>query len=236
MINTYGMLRTAAPLALIAMLAGCGGPGISPSSSPISVAPGPAPTPTPTPTPAAFNVMPCLGQIVPGTSRSVLDLIVPDTLTLDLNSTAGFPNGRRLTDPVIDVTLNAIFLRLSTNGPGTLASVPVNPAANDLPFRPGFPYLAAAQGAPPVSGTAGVNFNFRTDPDSAFVRVDRMGMPAVATALIASPRKSAYNDIDPSDDAALRFAPDLIDRLATLTGALADDFIALGLTPCATPN
>ncbi|MFM9827856.1 MAG: DUF4331 family protein [Sphingomonas sp.] len=162
--------------------------------------------------------------------------MIPDTLTLDLAGTSGFPNGRLLTDPVIDVTLNVLFLNLAVNGPGTLAGVPVNPSANDLPFRSSFPYLASAQGSPPVAGTAGTNFNFRSDADSAYVRVDRMGMPAVATALIGTSRKLAYNDANPSDDAASTFVPDLSGQLTGLTNALADDFTRLGLRLCATPN
>ena len=228
-------LLGAASWSLIVTLAACGGGG---SSSPIAVVATttPTPSPTPTPTPAAFNVRPCLTQMVPGTTHTVGDLVVPDTLTLDLSVPSGFPNGRQLTDPVIDVTLNAIFLKLSVNGPGTLAALPLNPAANDVPFRSTFPYLAAAQGSPPLSGTAGVNFNFRTDPESAYVRVDRMGMPAVATALIGSSLKNAYNDGNPSNDAALLYFPEMETQLGALTNSLADDFVRLGLTPCATAN
>ncbi len=228
-------LRAAASLPLVMAIAACNNGG---SGSPVAVisgsSPTPSPSPTPTPTPSAFDVTPCLTQTIPGTTRTVGDLIIPDTLTLDLSAPAGFPNGRGLTDPVIDMTLNVIFLKLSVNGPRTLANLPVNPAANDVPFRASFPYLAPAQGSPPLSGTAGSTFNFRTDPDSAYVRVDRMGMPAVATALIGSSLKNAYNDSDPSNDSALRFFPELGTQLGHLTDSLADDFVRLGLTPCAT--
>lgn len=229
------LLVAVASLSLLASLAGCSGGGGG--GSPIAVVPGPtsSASPTPTPTPAAFDVMPCLTQILPGSTRTVGDLIIPDTLTLDLSAAPGFPNGRLLTDPVIDRTLAVIFLKLSVNGPETLASIPLGPAANDVPFQSRFPYLAPAQGSPPLSGTAGVNFNFRTDPESAYVRVDRMGMPAVATALIGSSMKNAYNDGDPNNDAALRYFPELSATLTTLTTPLADDIVRLGLTPCATP-
>ncbi len=230
-------IATVAPLALLAVLGGC---GETSSGSTMTVTPTPSPTPTPTPTPtaraASFNVTPCLGQTVPGTTRTVANLVVPDTVTLDLAGTSGFPNGRRLTDPVIDYTLAVLFLRLSANGTTTLSALPLNPAANDVPFRSTFPYLAAAQGAPPLSGTAGTSFNFRTDPESAYSRVDRMGMPAVATALVASSRKNAYNDGSPSDDASATFVPDLSAQLTTLTNALEDDFIGANFTPCATAN
>ena len=236
MARKNSLLSTAVTLTLVTTLAACSKGG---GSSPINVVSAPtataSTTTTTTQSPATFNVMPCLSQTLPGSTRTVGDLIIPDTLTLDLSTPSGFPNGRLLSDPVIDQTLNVIFLRLSVNGPGTLASLPVNPAANDVPFRSSFPYLAAAQGSPPVSGTAGVSFNFRTDPESAFVRVDRMGMPAVATALVGSAAKNTYNDGDPSNDSALLYFPELALQLGRLTESLADDFVRLGLTPCATP-
>jgi hypothetical protein len=77
------------------------------------------------------------------------------------------------------------------------------------------------------------NFNFRTDPASAFVQVDRTGMPAVATALISTAVKNPFNDAAPADDATGRFVPDMLTTLAGLTLGLADDFQRLGLTPCA---
>ena len=77
-------------------------------------------------------------------------------------------------------------------------------------------------------------FNFRTDPPSAYVRVDRMGMPAVATALISSSTKSKFNDADPRDDSNLTFLPDITATLKGLTDALSDDFAAGGFQMCAT--
>ena len=71
---------------------------------------------------------------------------------------------------------------------------------------------------------------------SAYVRVDRMGMPAVATALIGSDTKNAYNDANPADDVAGVFVPELSEQLTGLTNALADDLLDAGLTPCAKPE
>lgn len=227
------LLTFAAPVALALGLSAC---GEDKTSAPIASAPTPSPsTPSPSPTPTSYNVQPCLDQIVPGTTSSVAGLVIPDTLTLDLAGTSGFPNGRKLADPVIDVTLNALFLKLSINGPTTLAFLPLNPNGNDVPLRTTFPYLAPAQGSPPLSATTGVNFNFRTDPPSAYTRVDRMGMPAVATALIASSLKNSYNDASPVNDASGTFVPDIKAQLTQLTNALADDFQRAGLTVCATP-
>src|SRR6478672_5837488 len=48
------------------------------------------------------------------------------------------------------------------------------------------------------------------------VQVDRMATPAVNTALIPFPRKNEYNAATPIDDAALRFAGDIIGTLTAL--------------------
>jgi hypothetical protein len=80
-------------------------------------------------------------------------LIVPDTLKIDTTAASGFPNGRHLTDTVIDVTLSVVLLDLGQNTiaytghpavPQTATTlVGVNPTANDKTFSATFPYLAA---------------------------------------------------------------------------------------------
>lgn len=224
-----------APLMLAALgLTACSDDDDAPAP-PVTMAP--APTPSPTATTASFNVTRCLNQSIPGTGFTVAQAVVPDTLTINLAAASGFPNGRKLPDPVIDVTLAVIFLDLTKHAPDTLAKLPLNPPANDVAFRASFPYLAPPQGSPPLSATTGTNFNFRTDSvQSAYARVDRMGMPAVSTALIPSSRKVPYNDASPADDAAGTFVPDLTSTLTGLTNALADDLVGAGLSPCATPG
>jgi hypothetical protein len=69
-------------------------------------------------------------------------LIVPDTIKIDTTKKAGFPNGRRLKDPVIDLTLAVVLLDLGAHPVTTFSSLPVNPPANDKNFRKEFPYLA----------------------------------------------------------------------------------------------
>jgi hypothetical protein len=72
-------------------------------------------------------------------------LIIPDTLKIDTTADAGFPNGRGLADPVIDVTLAVALLELTGNPaphtPVDLVGV-LNPPANDKEFMTVFPYLA----------------------------------------------------------------------------------------------
>lgn len=70
----------------------------------------------------------------PAQINAIANVLLPDTLRIRLGSTAGFLNGRKPSDDVI----NAEF-SLVTNG--ALTSDGVN--ANDKAFLPAFPYLAA---------------------------------------------------------------------------------------------
>jgi hypothetical protein len=69
-----------------------------------------------------------------------LDLTIPNTGT---NSQAAFPNGRRLTDDVVDI-LNFLI--------NNRQPLPDNANGNDVPFRSNFPFLAPAH-QPRVLGT-----------------------------------------------------------------------------------
>jgi len=69
-------------------------------------------------------------------------LVVPDTLKIDLTGTAGFPNGRRPADPVVDLTLAVIFLDLGLHDVTTFAELPLNPPENDKELPAEFPYVA----------------------------------------------------------------------------------------------
>lgn len=81
------------------------------------------------------------------------------------------------------------------------------------------------------SGVCG-SVDFRTEAPAMYTRVDRMGMPAVSTALIGSAMKNAYNDADPDDDAAGTFVPELAATLTAVHTALDDDLMALSLPAC----
>lgn len=244
--NTHAALRrsllVAAPLALAMTLAACGDDNNNAvAPPPVAVAPtptpAPSPTPTPTPSPSSRNVTACLNQVIPGTNGATpASLVIPDTIKVDLTRAAGFPNGRRLQDPVVDITLAVLFL--DVNAPGqsaaTFAGLPLNPSANDQPFLTTFPFAAAPQGTPPLATGTGTSFNFRTDPFTSYVRVDREGMPAVATAVIGAAMKNAYNDAGPAEDIAGNFVPEIVTQLTRLHDALADDLIVLGLKVCST--
>lgn len=75
-----------------------------------------------------------------------------------------------------------------------------------------------------------VDFDFRTEATTEYSRIDRSGMPAIATALIAS--KDSYNQSNPVDDIAGTFVPEILNSLTTLHTALDSQLTDLGLTPC----
>jgi Domain of unknown function (DUF4331) len=86
--------------------------------------------------------------------------------------------------------------------------------------------------AGPSGGEICGRINTRTDAVTAYAQVDRMGMPAVATALVSgNPRKAAYNDANPVNDVK-DFLADWGMRLKTFHDALDDDLMALGVVPC----
>lgn len=226
------MLRRVAAVTLAALLvAACeGGDGTIPGNQP-------TPTPTPAPTATiAYDVTDCMNQIIPNADgRSLRTQIIPDTLKLNLNNPNGFPNGRGFVDPVIDTELAMFFLDLTETGQSlrTFADLPLNPGGNDAVLRDVFPYIPPPQGNPPLPDTSPTTYNFRTDPDTAYVRVDRMGQPAIATVLVSSTVQNQYNDRDPSNDAAGQFEQELRTSLATLNIGIGDDLEKLGLVLCA---
>jgi len=99
----------------------------------------------------------CATQFISGTSGPVVaNLVIPDVLTIDTTATAGFPNGRKLSDPAMDVTLAVLLLDLSVHNPGTFTDLDgdgtpgpsLNPLANDVAFGTTFPYVADPHTAP----------------------------------------------------------------------------------------
>ncbi|HYM82116.1 MAG TPA: DUF4331 family protein [Candidatus Limnocylindria bacterium] len=71
----------------------------------------------------------------PGIAASaVVAIVIPDIVTVNFANTLQFPNGRQLTDDVIDVELGLILNRAA-------ASDDID--ANDRTFLSTFPYLAA---------------------------------------------------------------------------------------------
>lgn len=94
----------------------------------------------------AFGLTPCtvLGDGTGTCAQQGIPVIIPDTLKIDMDGTAGFPNGRGLADQVMDLTLAVILLDLSEHPLDYLATIPLNPPANDVAFDSSFPYLAPA--------------------------------------------------------------------------------------------
>jgi hypothetical protein len=80
-----------------------------------------------------YSTLISLGN-TPAYAEAVTNILLPDILTFDTSSSAGFLNGRRLADDVIDTELSVI-----SNGAITTDCV-----ANDSTFSNTFPYLGAA--------------------------------------------------------------------------------------------
>jgi hypothetical protein len=222
---TRALTSFAALIAVPLALAACdgGGGGMKMTTTTTTAPPG-----------APLNVQPCLDQPIGPGKPSVANIVVPDTIKVDLSQPSGFPNGRRLTDSVIDTELAWIFLDLTKHPADTLTKLPLGPQANDVAFRPDFPYLAPPNGtAAPAAG--GSNFDFRTDAPSAYTQVDRMGLPAIATALIGSSAKNSYNDDSPAVDGTRKYVNEITNTLAGLANALQDDFARANLAICARP-
>ena len=91
---------------------------------------------------AGLNLQPCATNTC---VTQAAPIVIPDVLTLDLTQPSAFPNGRRLTDPVMDITLAVILLDLNANNQtaSLFANLPLNPPANDVAFSNAAPYLAA---------------------------------------------------------------------------------------------
>jgi hypothetical protein len=215
-------------LAATLSLGACGGSGSGDTSSVGNSTVVPIST-------AALDVTPCLGQSVTPT-RTVASLVVPaDVITLDPTQASGYPNGRKLQDPVVDLSLAALFLDLTKVPVDTLARIPLDPSGNDEPLGTSFPYLAEAHGGAPVA-TGGAGFVFRTDAATAYTRVDRMGEPAIATVLVNTASKTAYNDDSPAQDVTGKWVPVFAADLEGLAEALRDDWAGAKLPICAVPK
>jgi len=101
---------------------------------------------------------------------------------------------------------------------------------------------------PPAPPPVDTFVEVRSNPASDYIRVDRTGQPAVATALLrgggqpiregvpinagADNERDSFNRGDPENDA--EFAGAFVDTLILLNNALADDLDSLGLARCST--
>lgn len=94
----------------------------------------------------------------------------------------------------------------------------------------------------PHAGVDGANvctgdidaYGFRTTSPANYTQIDRMGMPAVSTALISSANKDNYNKATPAEDGNGNFQNDIIQNLSAIHGKVRDDVVGVGLTPCST--
>jgi hypothetical protein len=80
------------------------------------------------------------------TSEQVGGALIPDVVTIDFSSPVQFPNGRRLSDDVIDAALGVVLNR------GGAAGIGDGVDGNDKPFDNMFPYLAEPHAAASMGG------------------------------------------------------------------------------------
>jgi len=78
--------------------------------------------------------------------------------------------------------------------------------------------------------TDGGGFMFDPAPPEDYTQVDRVGMPAINSAVITS--KDAYNMSNPAEDAAGMWVPEIVANVEGLHMALDDDLTGAGLVPC----
>jgi len=231
--RTFASIPAVPLVAAMLALSACGGGGTRAADPPVVVAP------TPTPTATTLDVLPCINQTIPldrvPPGTRVIDLIIPDTVTIWPDRPIGFPNGRLLSDPVVDITLGVVLLDLNRAGQNaaSFAALPLNAPQATKPPLAEFPFANTPNDNPVLDAGTGTAFVFDTAPMSSYVQVDRMGMPAVATALILSPRKDAYSDGNVQLDTANTYAFDLIEGLRRFAEPLQDDLQARGLVSCA---
>ncbi|MBI2912164.1 MAG: DUF4331 family protein [Chloroflexi bacterium] len=77
----------------------------------------------------------------PGVPADALaSVLIPDVVTVDGSKPIQFPNGRRLTDDVVDAALGLVLNRGNVLGGGPGVSDGID--GNDVPFLTTFPYLA----------------------------------------------------------------------------------------------
>ncbi len=111
-------------------------------------------------------------------AADVAGALIPDIVTIDFANAVAFPNGRQLTDDVIDAALGIVLNR------GGAAGIADAIGANDKAFLGAFPYLAAphqpAQVGPPPTGS-GLAFD---EGGSGFAW--SLWLPLAAAAVIAA--------------------------------------------------
>ncbi len=83
---------------------------------------------------------------------------------------------------------------------------------------------------PTTTGEPDDEFEFDLSPPEDYAQIDRMGMPAINTAVISS--KDDYNEAMPTDDMAGDFVDEIVANLDGLHMALDDDLVDAGLEPC----
>lgn len=122
------------------------------------------------------------------TSQQVAEALIPDIVTIDFSKPVAFPNGRQLTDDVIDTALQLVLNRT--------AGITDKIDANDKSFGSAFPYLAdptVAAASPTAGGLPSTGGVPATDSGSdswmlIALLVSGLGLVALGGGLVLSRR------------------------------------------------
>jgi hypothetical protein len=86
------------------------------------------------------------------TAEQAATALIPDVLTIDFSQPVQFPNGRRLQDDVSDIGVGILLNRGGAAGMSDGIDEGLKPLLTSFPYLAA-PFVAAAPGAPPSSGT-----------------------------------------------------------------------------------
>jgi hypothetical protein len=111
---------------------------------------------------------------------------VPNRLGVLAGDLQGFPNGRRLTDDVVDIGLQALAGAAQTGKLVDALAAGDKVDANDNAFGQTFPYLALPNSGPATSGQPGASAPTASFAPKASTSTDMSGMVAIASSAVAA--------------------------------------------------
>ena len=120
----------------------------------------------------------------------------PDRLGVVGGDTAGFPNGRRLTDDVVDIGLQALEgVLLGGEQAALAATLGDGVSSNDLSFGSSFPYVALPHNSSVnQSQFAGFDRLAGDDRYATAAAIARDGFPSAGTAIVVNGDEAAFAD------------------------------------------
>jgi hypothetical protein len=126
------------------------------------------------------------GTVVPAEelrlNTSIAPSASPKRMGVLAGDTAGFPNGRRLADDVVDIELQALEGILLPNHPAAVATLGDGVNTNDVAFGRSFPYLALPHSTAVNSGSGAAVQSGRSAGTTAIAAVTSGTGPGASAA------------------------------------------------------